>query len=102
MVVALGELFAPIARWPSTMTGSELAIDDRSYRLLVEAVVDYAVFLLDLEGRVRSWNPGAERLKGYSAEEIIGQPFATFFTEEDRQLGRPERALEAARRDGRF
>jgi len=84
------------------MTGSELAMDDRAYRLLVEAVADYAVCLLDPEGRVRSWNPGAQRITGYGAEEIIGKPFATFFTEEDRQLRRPELALEAARRNGHF
>jgi PAS domain S-box-containing protein len=78
-----------------------LAGSDQTYRLLVEAVVDYAIFLLDPEGRVRSWNPGAQRLKGYAAEEIVGQPFSTFFTQEDRRLGRPEAILEAARRDGR-
>ena len=83
------------------MPRKPLAVSDQTYRLLVEAVVDYAIFLLDTEGRVRSWNPGAQRLKGYTAEEIIGQPFSTFFTEEDRRLGRPEAILEAARRDGR-
>ncbi|WP_084698154.1 hybrid sensor histidine kinase/response regulator [Muricoccus aerilatus] len=78
------------------------AVDDASYRLLVEAVVDYAIYLLDRDGRVRTWNPGGERLKGYRAEEIIGQPFTLFFTEEDRRRGLPETALETARRVGRF
>jgi PAS domain S-box-containing protein len=83
------------------MPRNPLAASDQTYRLLVEAVVDYAIFLLDPEGRVRSWNPGAQRLKGYTPEEIVGRPFSTFFTEEDRRLGRPEAILEAARRDGR-
>ena len=75
--------------------------EDR-YRLLVDAVRDYAIYLLDANGRVSSWNPGAERFKGYSADEIIGQHFSVFYTEEDRQAGVPERALETARREGRF
>ena len=83
------------------MPRNALDASDRTYRLLVEAVVDYAIFLLDPGGRVRSWNPGARRLKGYAAEEIVGRPFSTFFTEEDRRLGTPEAILEAARRDGR-
>ena len=75
---------------------------DRVYRLLVDAVVDYALFLLDPEGQVSTWNPGAERIKGYTAEEAIGQNYAIFFTEEDRRSGRPRLALEEARRSGRF
>src|SRR5215203_4396806 len=84
------------------MQGNPLAETDRPYRLLVEAVVDYAIYLIDLKGRIVSWNPGARRLKGYEAEEVIGKPFSLFFTEEDRRLGRPEAALETARRHGRF
>ena len=76
--------------------------DNRIYRLLVEAVVDYAIYLLDLDGRITTWNAGAKRIKGYADEEVIGQHFSKFFTEEDRDLGKPEAALEAARRDGRF
>ncbi|WP_207541237.1 hybrid sensor histidine kinase/response regulator [Sabulicella rubraurantiaca] len=72
------------------------------YRLLVESVVDYAIYMVGLDGRVATWNPGAARIKGYAAEEVIGQPFAMFFTEEDRRLGRPEQALAAARKHGRF
>jgi PAS domain S-box-containing protein len=71
------------------------------YRLLVEAVIDYAIFLLDPDGRVGSWNPGARRLKGYAPEEIIGRSFMTFYTEEDRRLGVPQAILETARQDGR-
>ncbi|MDO9709650.1 hybrid sensor histidine kinase/response regulator [Paracraurococcus lichenis] len=83
------------------MTGSEPGIDDRTYRLLVDAVIDYAIFLLDPAGRVSSWNPGAQHLKGYTAEEAIGQPFSIFFTEEDRRQGRPEAILDSARQGGR-
>ncbi len=74
----------------------------RRYQLLVDAVVDYAIYMLDLEGRVATWNPGAERMKGYTADEIIGQSFATFFTEEDRKAGKPDRALRTAAETGRF
>lgn len=80
---------------------SDFPEQDR-YRLLVDAVMDYAIYLLDAKGRVSSWNPGAERFKGYIEEEIIGQHFSVFYTEEDRAAGVPERALETARKEGRF
>ncbi|TAJ98985.1 MAG: PAS domain-containing hybrid sensor histidine kinase/response regulator [Candidatus Manganitrophaceae bacterium] len=73
-----------------------------SYRLLVEEAKDYAIFLLDLEGNVTSWNLGAERIKGYRPQEIIGKHFSTFYTEEDRKAGRPERNLQHAFKEGRF
>ncbi len=79
-----------------------LTSGDRAYRLLVEAVVDYAVFLLDSDGRVRTWNPGAARIKGYTADEVIGRSFAVFFTDEDRRSSLPERVLDIARTNGRF
>ena len=75
--------------------------EDR-YRLLVGAVRDYAIYLLDAEGRVSSWNPGAERFKGYTADEIIGQHFSVFYTESDRIAQVPRHALETARLEGRF
>jgi PAS domain S-box-containing protein len=75
---------------------------NRRLELLVHAVVDYALFLLSPDGRVVSWNPGAERLKGYSESEIVGQPLATFFTAEDQAKGIPTHALEIAGRDGRY
>jgi PAS domain S-box-containing protein len=75
---------------------------DEQFRLLVEGVGDYAIYMLDTQGRVASWNPGAQRIKGYSAEEIMGEPYSRFFTEEDRNAGVPQRILEAAARDGRF
>jgi PAS domain S-box-containing protein len=70
--------------------------------LLVESVVDYAIFLLDADGFVASWNSGAERIKGYSAAEIIGQPYGIFFTEGDRAAGRPQMVLGRALSDGRY
>jgi PAS domain S-box-containing protein len=72
------------------------------YQLLIEAVTDYAIFMLDPMGIVTSWNPGAQRFKGYAADEIIGQHFSRFYTEEDQQDGLPARALEVAAREGKF
>ena len=71
-------------------------------QLLIDSVIDYAIYMIDLDGRVASWNSGAARLKGYSAEEIIGQPFAKFFTREDQATEFPQRALAAAAQTGRF
>jgi PAS domain S-box-containing protein len=76
--------------------------EEGRYRLLIEAVTDYAIFLLDPSGIVTTWNPGAERFKGYKADEIIGQHFSCFYTEEDRKSGLPARALETAKREGKF
>ena len=70
--------------------------------LLVQSVTDYAIYMLDPQGIVRSWNPGAERLKGYGADEIIGQHFSRFYTEEERAAGLPDRALETALAEGRY
>jgi PAS domain S-box-containing protein len=80
--------------------GAEYAAD--LSRLLIESVVDYAIYVLDARGHVRSWNPGAERIKGYTAEEILGSHFSTFFSAEDVGSGEPERELAAAVRDGSF
>jgi PAS domain S-box-containing protein len=76
--------------------------DEGRFRLLVEAVTDYAIYMLDPTGVVASWNPGAQRFKGYRESEIIGQHFSRFYTEEDRQAGIPKRALETAANEGRF
>src|SRR4029077_8383115 len=76
--------------------------DDAWPQLLIDAVVDYAIYMIDLDGRVASWNSGAARLKGYSAEEIIGQRFAKFFTPEDQAREAPQTALATAARHGRF
>lgn len=74
---------------------------EETFRLLVEAVTDYAIFLLGPDGRIRTWNLGAQRIKGYTAEEVIGQHFSIFYTPEERELGRPERNLADAARQGR-
>jgi PAS domain S-box-containing protein len=76
--------------------------DPEVYRLIVEAAGECAIYLLDPEGRISSWNPGAERIKGYRAQEVMGRSFSLFFTEEDRQQNLPGHALETARREGRF
>lgn len=76
--------------------------DARRIQLLVDAISDYAIYMLDVQGHVASWNSGAQRLKGYTAPEILGRHFSTFYTPEDRKAGIPTRALETAAREGRF
>jgi len=76
--------------------------EEQRYRLLVQAVTDYAIYMLDPTGIVSSWNPGAERFKGYTEAEILGQHFSRFYTDEDRQTQLPQRALAAAVNEGRF
>ena len=71
------------------------------FKILVDGVRDYAIFMLDGNGRVTTWNSGAERLKGYKGDEIIGKDFSIFYTEEARQAGHPKRLLETALREGR-
>ncbi len=75
---------------------------EHRYRLLIESVIDYAIFSMDPKGHITSWNPGAERLKGYTAEEIVGQHFSRFYGEQDRQNRLPKKVLETAVRDGHF
>lgn len=82
-------------------TAASLTEEGR-YRLLVEAITDYAVYMLDPNGLISSWNPGAERFKQYKASEIIGQHFSRFYTDEDRSVGLPARALEIAASEGKF
>lgn len=75
---------------------------DFLYRRLVESIHDYAIYLLDAQGFVSSWNPGVQRFKGYRADEVIGRHFSMFYTAEDRERGKPARALRIAREEGRF
>ncbi|MGK9053906.1 PAS domain S-box protein [Neorhizobium petrolearium] len=77
-------------------------LDEERYRLLIDAITDYAIYMLDTDGRVASWNPGARRFKGYEAWEILGEHFSRFYTDEDRLARVPERALQAAATEGRF
>ena len=76
------------ARVENALPSKPLALEESRYRFLVEAVTDYAIYMLDATGVVDSWNPGAERIKGYSAAEIVGQHFSRFYPPEDR-AGRP-------------
>ena len=80
----------------------ELRCSEERFRLLVQSVTDYAIYMLDPAGMVTSWNPGAERFKGYRAEEIIGEHFSRFYSEEDRAAGLPQTALATAEREGKF
>jgi PAS domain S-box-containing protein len=101
-----GELlgFAKITRDMSDKREAQLALLDaeRRFRLLVQGVTDYSIFMLDPEGRVTNWNAGAERIKGYSSDEIVGEHFSRFYTPEELDAGMPKRALETAREVGRY
>src|ERR1700709_2540658 len=76
--------------------------DPDRYKRLVEAVTDYAIYMLDPDGIVTSWNAGAERFKGYKAGEIIGLHFSRFYTQEDLDNNVPSKVLETAAREGKF
>jgi PAS domain S-box-containing protein len=80
----------------------DLFESERSFRLLVEGVADYALYMLDPTGIVTSWNIGGQRIKGYLPEEIVGQHFSRFYTPPDRANGKPARALKTAEEHGRY
>lgn len=80
----------------------ELYESEQRFRLLVQAVRDYAIYMLDVDGRVTNWNIGAELIKGYQADEIVGHNFSRFYTEEDRAGGEPARALAVALSEGKY
>ena len=96
--------FAKVTRDITERRSAQEALreSERQFRMLVSAVIDYAIFMLDPNGIVVSWNPGAEKIKGYSADEIIGSHFSQFYTEEDRAAGKPARALYTSTHEGRF
>ncbi|WP_439629742.1 bifunctional diguanylate cyclase/phosphodiesterase [Shinella sp.] len=102
-VVAFSLLFAGLTAAVFARQ-SELAASEstRQFAMLVQGVKDYAIYMLDPEGRVANWNEGAERNKGYKAHEIVGQHFSQFYSEEDRAAGLPERALALARAEGKY
>jgi len=80
----------------------DLFESERNFRLLVEGVTDYALYMLDPAGTITSWNIGGQRIKGYAPDEIVGQHFSRFYTEADRAGGKPQRALQIAREQGRY
>jgi PAS domain S-box-containing protein len=79
-----------------------VAFEDKRFRLLIDAVIDYAIYMIDPDGIIISWNAGARRFKGYEEAEILGQHFSRFYTDEDRRIGKPQMALDTAIREGRF
>ncbi|CAM0999822.1 histidine kinase [Rhodanobacter sp. Root179] len=83
-------------------TSMNLHRSERNFALLVGSVIDYAIYMLDPQGVITNWNAGAERIKGYTAEEVIGTHFSRFYTPEDCARGMPAAALETARREGRY
>ena|SRR5580693_6130192 len=85
--------------WVHGVTAADI---DAPYRRLVNSISDYAIYSLDTDGLVTSWNLGAERLKGYVAEEIVGRPFVCFYTAQDQAAGRPRDNLNAATLNGRL
>src|SRR3569833_3111815 len=88
---------------PTSITPAKALSDsERRFRLLVDAVVDYAIYMLDPEGIITNWSTGAERIEGYAAAEAIGQHFSIFYTPEDREAGVPGDSIETARRESNF
>jgi PAS domain S-box-containing protein len=96
--------FAKVTRDMTEGVGAQTALreSEERFRILVQGVADYAIYMLDPEGRITNWNLGGERIKGYSANEIVGQHFSIFFTEEDRARGEPGREIATAAREGKF
>lgn len=82
-------------------SAAALVESERQFRVLVQGVTDYAIYMLDPEGYITNWNLGGERIKGYRADEVIGRHFSIFYTPEERAAGEPEQALAIAARDGR-
>lgn len=96
--------YAEITRDVSDQRKAERALreSEERFRILVQGVTDYAIYMLDPDGVVSNWNAGAERIKQYSADDIVGQHFSRFYTDEDRAADAPAQALATARREGRF
>jgi PAS domain S-box-containing protein len=78
------------------------SIPDDPFKLLIQSIVDYAIYMLDPNGCITSWNSGAERIKGFQAGEVVGKHFSLFYTEEDRKAGMPQKVLDTARKEGKF
>jgi PAS domain S-box-containing protein len=104
----LGLVIAAAAGWSALRDNSQrgraeeaLQDSEEKYRMLLDGVQDYAIFMLDQQGRVASWNAGAERIKGYKADEIIGQSFSRFYLQQDIDQGKPKAELQIAANNGR-
>src|ERR1700761_3647274 len=83
-------------------TKSSQVEHERAARLLVDGIIDYAIYMLDPSGLISNWNAGAERIKGYRSDEVVGRHFGMFYTAEDQARGAPHHSLETARSEGRF
>jgi len=97
-----GTGYAGVIRAMSGQPQSVLIESARQFSRFVNGVIDYAIYMLDIDGRISTWNAGAERIKGYAVDEILGQHFSCFYTEEDRATGEPARALATATREGKY
>lgn len=102
-IVALGiTVMSILAVLSSGRMRRAVDASEREFKILVQGISDCAIYMLDANGRVASWNAGAQRLKGYTRDEAIGLPLASFYSPEDRAAGLPARGVAAARRDGKF
>ncbi|MEA2913258.1 MAG: hypothetical protein QOJ15_5339 [Bradyrhizobium sp.] len=104
LLAANETLEARVAERASQLEASRARLENTElrFRLLVESVAEYAIYMLDLTGQVASWNRGAQRIKGYTREEIVGHHFSRFYSEEDRRNEVPRQALETAARTGKY
>jgi PAS domain S-box-containing protein len=93
---------APVSEDSRPLSSLDSISEQQRFQLLINSITDYAIYMLDRDGRVTTWNPGAERFKGYTADEVIGRNFSIFFTPEDREANLPQKALAAALADGQF
>lgn len=101
MTYPANKLSARLNEKPFEMTQDVKERLERLHRKMIEEVQDYAIILLDVDGTILNWNKGVEQIKGYKADEIIGQHFRIFYLPSDRQAGLPESLLDLAKREGR-
>src|SRR6185295_8143818 len=100
--MAIGALLLVQAFLRTRRSERALRASEDQFHFLVDGVTDYAIYMLDPQGRITSWNAGARRIKGYEAGEIVGQHFSRFYTEEDRKEDMPGKALAIAAREGKY